>query len=69
MQYNKPSRKLTYAIRLKVYFLFKYLFDQDLGITGKEATPFLLKRLNELTKGASLRANIALVGSQSYLNT
>ncbi|KAJ2719207.1 hypothetical protein GGI07_005346 [Coemansia sp. Benny D115] len=31
------------------------------GIGGKEATPFLLGRVVELTHGASLRANIALV--------
>ena len=30
-------------------------------IQGKELTPFLLKRVNEMTKGASLRANISLV--------
>lgn len=32
-----------------------------LGITGKETTPFLLKRLNEATKGESQKANKALV--------
>ncbi|KAJ2786895.1 hypothetical protein GGI15_001164 [Coemansia interrupta] len=31
------------------------------GVKGKESTPFLLKRVVELTKGASLVANIALV--------
>jgi pseudouridine-5'-phosphate glycosidase len=31
-------------------------------VAGKEVTPFVLKRVNELTKGASLKANIALVG-------
>jgi len=31
------------------------------GIKGNEVTPFLLKRINELTGGESLRANIALV--------
>ncbi|KAJ1886892.1 hypothetical protein LPJ66_009400 [Kickxella alabastrina] len=31
------------------------------GIKGKESTPFLLKRVVELTGGASLTANIALV--------
>ncbi|KAJ1840052.1 hypothetical protein LPJ73_006556, partial [Coemansia sp. RSA 2703] len=31
------------------------------GVRGKESTPFLLKRVVELTKGASLVANIALV--------
>jgi len=31
------------------------------GIAGKDVTPFLLARINELTGGVSLRANIALV--------
>jgi len=31
------------------------------GIAGKEITPYILSRLNELTGGESLRANIALV--------
>lgn len=34
---------------------------RDRGIGGKEVTPFLLARLNELTAGRSLAANIALV--------
>ncbi len=31
------------------------------GIAGKKVTPYLLKRINELTQGASLKTNIALV--------
>jgi pseudouridylate synthase len=31
------------------------------GIHGKEVTPFLLKRITEITQGRSLKANIALV--------
>jgi len=31
------------------------------GISGREITPFILSRLNELTQGESLRANLALV--------
>ena len=31
------------------------------GIAGKQVTPYLLKRINELTQGASLKTNIALV--------
>ena len=38
------------------------LADLDaLGIGGKDVTPYLLKRIVELTDGASLAANIALV--------
>ena len=31
------------------------------NVTGKEVTPFILKRVNELTEGASLKANLALI--------
>jgi pseudouridine-5'-phosphate glycosidase len=31
------------------------------GIAGKKVTPFLLQRVNDVTAGASLKANIALV--------
>jgi pseudouridylate synthase len=34
---------------------------QSQGIEGKATTPFLLKRINELTQGSSLVTNIALV--------
>jgi pseudouridylate synthase len=37
------------------------------GIGGKDATPFLLKRINELTGGASLRTNIALIKNNARL--
>jgi pseudouridine-5'-phosphate glycosidase len=37
------------------------------GITGKDITPFLLGRIVELTEGASLRTNIALVRSNARL--
>lgn len=34
---------------------------EAVGVSGKESTPFLLRRISELTGGESLRANIALV--------
>ncbi|MEO0676688.1 MAG: pseudouridine-5'-phosphate glycosidase [Pseudomonadota bacterium] len=37
------------------------------GITGKAVTPFLLGRIYELTDGASLKANIALVRNNARL--
>ena len=40
---------------------------REQGIFGKEVTPFLLARLNELTKGESLKANIALVRHNAAL--
>ena len=44
------------------------LADMDrLGITGKDATPYLLGRIVEITDGASLTANIALVRNNARL--
>lgn len=40
---------------------------QQRGITGKKATPFLLTRVAELTKGDSLAANISLVKNNAIL--
>ena len=37
------------------------------GITGKDATPYLLGRIVEITGGASLAANIALVKNNAHL--
>ena len=37
------------------------------GIHGKEATPYLLGRIVEITEGASLKANIALVNNNARL--
>jgi pseudouridine-5'-phosphate glycosidase len=34
-------------------------------VTGKAVTPFILARLNEITGGRSLKANIALVKSNA----
>jgi len=44
------------------------LQDMDAkGIKGKEATPYLLGRIVEITGGDSLRANIALVKNNAHL--
>jgi pseudouridine-5'-phosphate glycosidase len=37
------------------------------GIGGKEATPFMLAKVNEITGGDSLRANIALIENNAQL--
>ncbi len=34
---------------------------REKGISGAKITPYLLEKVNELTKGASLKANISLV--------
>ncbi|WP_312222107.1 pseudouridine-5'-phosphate glycosidase [Rhizobium rhizoryzae] len=40
---------------------------EERGIGRKELTPFLLARINELSKGESLKANIALVKNNAAL--
>ncbi|WKZ47690.1 MAG: pseudouridine-5'-phosphate glycosidase [Anaerolineales bacterium] len=40
---------------------------REKGIHGKEVTPFLLQRINELTKGKSMRANLALLLNNARL--
>jgi pseudouridine-5'-phosphate glycosidase len=37
------------------------------GVAGDEVTPFLLKRIQELTGGRSLEANIALVKNNAVV--
>jgi pseudouridine-5'-phosphate glycosidase len=37
------------------------------GITGKAVTPFLLERVNSLTKGDSMRSNVELVLNNARL--
>ena len=39
----------------------------ELGITGKDTTPFLLAKIAERTDGRSLRANIELVVNNARL--
>ncbi|MBX8802405.1 pseudouridine-5'-phosphate glycosidase [Pseudochrobactrum asaccharolyticum] len=39
----------------------------DQGVGGKDVTPFLLARINELSEGRSLKANIALVLNNAKL--
>ncbi|XP_062856109.1 uncharacterized protein zgc:136858 isoform X2 [Trichomycterus rosablanca] len=39
------------------------------GISGRDVTPFILQRVNELTKGQSLRANIALIHNNAKVGS
>lgn len=42
---------------------------QEEGINGKDITPYLLKRINERTKGKSLQTNIALVKNNARVGS
>lgn len=54
-QYAMNQKEIDTAIDLALKDMEKE------GIHGKEATPFLLKRVSELTKGDSLESNIHLI--------
>ncbi|KAJ1654119.1 hypothetical protein IWQ61_005892 [Dispira simplex] len=41
----------------------------ELGITGKDVTPFLLQKVNKLTQGKSLQANIALIKNNAAVGS
>ena len=41
----------------------------QLGIEGKELTPFLLQKMNELTEGQSLQSNKALIKNNAQLGS
>ncbi|WP_436775385.1 pseudouridine-5'-phosphate glycosidase [Yinghuangia sp. YIM S09857] len=56
-----PARRISAVIE-------QALTDMTtLGITGKDATPYLLGRIVEISGGASLAANIALVKNNAHL--
>jgi pseudouridine-5'-phosphate glycosidase len=40
---------------------------QEKKVTGKQLTPFLLERISELSRGRSMRANIALLLNNARL--
>ena len=40
---------------------------KNLGIKGKDTTPFLLKKITELTKGSSLKSNIELIKNNAKI--
>lgn len=42
---------------------------QDQGVLGKDVTPFVLQRVNELTKGQSLQANITLIENNAQIGS
>lgn len=55
---DKKYSKLQIKQYKRVCKIFK---NRDQNIDGKEATPFLLKRINEITKGESSISNVALI--------
>lgn len=41
----------------------------DKGVTGRDVTPFILQKVNEITKGKSLQANIALIHNNAKVGS
>jgi pseudouridine-5'-phosphate glycosidase len=62
-----PSRDEIPAAQIEAQIKAALAEAAETGIAGKETTPFLLKRVNEATAGASLTANIALVKNNARL--
>jgi pseudouridylate synthase len=55
------------AERMNVFIRGAQSDANEKGVTGKAVTPYLLKRIFELTGGESLKANIALVENNARL--
>lgn len=51
--------KFIYSLGPDLFdLLFSIIGNSEQGIVGKESTPFLLKRVNELTGGNSLKSSM-----------
>lgn len=46
-------------LTINLFSLLLNRWNSEQGIVGKESTPFLLKRVNELTGGNSLKSSMA----------
>jgi pseudouridine-5'-phosphate glycosidase len=55
------------AARMRGYIETAQRAADENGVSGKAVTPFLLQRILELTEGASLKTNIALVENNARL--
>jgi pseudouridine-5'-phosphate glycosidase len=65
---NPPPGELAMAREVVDHIVERALKEAEIqGVKGKGATPFLLERLNAMTGGESLRANIALIRSNAAL--
>jgi pseudouridine-5'-phosphate glycosidase len=62
-----PEREEIPAEKMAAYIAAAQKAAVDNRVTGKAVTPFLLEKLVELTGGASLKTNIALVENNAKL--
>ena len=61
--YIKEGEKIQKFVNLAVKE------SEDLAITGKEVTPWLLSRVAELTKGSSVKSNLALIENNAHIGS
>jgi pseudouridylate synthase len=65
---NPPPEELALPNAVMDGFVDQALAEaRAAGVVGKDETPFLLKRINDLTGGRSLAVNIALIRSNARL--
>ncbi|CAG8608471.1 13773_t:CDS:10 [Ambispora leptoticha] len=64
-----PEKNAADAELIQVAIENALMAARNIGVSGKEVTPFLLKRVNEQTQGASLKANIALVKNNAIIGS
>ncbi len=62
-----PEQDEIPAARMQAYIDAAQAAAQENGVSGKAVTPFLLQKILELTDGASLKTNIALVENNARL--
>lgn len=62
-----PEQDEIPASRMQAYIEAAQASAQENGVSGKAVTPFLLQKILELTDGASLKTNIALVENNARL--
>jgi pseudouridine-5'-phosphate glycosidase len=62
----QKDKELDYEV-MNIAIEEALLEEKKLGIIGKESTPFLLRKVKELTGGLSLEANIELVFNNAKL--
>ena len=58
-----PSEKIMPVIKKAVKEA------EDKGIKGRDITPFLLKRIADITEGSSLKTNIELIKNNTIIGT
>jgi pseudouridine-5'-phosphate glycosidase len=62
-----PAEHEIPAARMRGYIAAAQKAAEESGVSGKAVTPFLLQRILDLSDGASLRTNIALVENNARL--